>query len=174
MSLLCLYLTVLMLPIRASRWRCGGFERWDVSHRYDSGCRLSAGLQTEATQSVSAQKHICLCFFFFFVLTPDQTEKVWRCIIFITFVRSVYLGYSHRLTGLSAQSQPVTSLLTLNWLTAQNVEPTLNVSTRPPLGLCQVVTRTSGDKNLKDSIKILNTVSRISKWTDTDTVWVFL
>lgn len=48
---------LMLFSIRASRWRRGGFERWDVSHRYDGGHRLSAGLQTEATQSVSAGTH---------------------------------------------------------------------------------------------------------------------
>lgn len=39
--------------VRASRWRGGGSECWHVPHWYDGGSRLSAGLQTEATQSVS-------------------------------------------------------------------------------------------------------------------------
>lgn len=41
------------MSLRASRWRRGGSERRDVPHRRDGGGGFSAGLQTEAAQSVS-------------------------------------------------------------------------------------------------------------------------
>ena len=47
----------MLLRLRASRRRRGGFECRDVPDRDDGGRRLSAGLQTEVTQSVSAHKH---------------------------------------------------------------------------------------------------------------------
>lgn len=73
----------MLFSIRASRWRRGGFERWDVSHWYDGGRRLSAGLQTEATQSVSAQKHIRSIFVTTHEPRPNRTEEARYCVVLL-------------------------------------------------------------------------------------------
>lgn len=60
-SLCCMYLTVLPC-VRASRGSCGGPLCGDVPDRDDGGRRLSAGLQTEAAQSVSTPTHTHMLF----------------------------------------------------------------------------------------------------------------